>query len=251
MSERTGITWTDHTFNPWHGCMKVSAGCQNCYALSFSERTGHGNIWGPAATTPRRFFSDEHWREPTRFNAAAREAGVRRRVFSASMADVFEDHPDVGPHRARLWQTIEATDYLDWQLLTKRPENVTRMVPCSWLDHWPRHVWIGTSVEHQPAAEARLPHLLAVPAQVRFLSVEPMLGPVSLFPWLPGVDWVIVGGESGPNRRPFDLAWLVALVAECRAAGIPVFVKQDAALRPGQRGRVPADLWVHEFPEPA
>jgi protein gp37 len=183
MGEQTAISWTDHSFNPWWGCCKVSPGCEHCYALAFAKRVGH-DIWGPAQTTPRRLFGGKHWAEPFKWDVEAQRARRRARVFCASMADVFEDHPMLPLEREKLWGTIGATPFLDWQLLTKRPENIRDMVPPEWLDQWPRNAWIGTTVEDQQRAEERIPPLLTVPAAVRLLSCEPLLGPVDLTPWL-------------------------------------------------------------------
>lgn len=260
MSERTGIAWTDHTFNPWWGCVKVSPGCQHCYAETLSERYGH-DVWGPAKTTDRRVFGEAHWGDPRKWNAAAANAGVRRRVFSGSMCDVFEDHPALEGEREKLWALIRQTPFLDWQLLTKRPENIMRMLPADWSATDYSNVWLGTSVEDQERAEERIPELLKVPAWTHFLSCEPLLGPVDLRPFLPdeqigGVemetwpDWVIVGGESGAQRRPMEMPWLASIVRDCRQAGVAVFVKQDGAFKPDQRGRIPDELWVREFPGP-
>ena len=242
MSQNSKIEWTDHTFNPWWGCVKVSDGCRECYAETFSKRVGH-NVWGPAATTPRRFFGDARWREPLRWNADAEKAGERARVFCASMADVFEDHPEVGPHRERLFSLMAETLWLDWLLLTKRPENIMRMVPESWQGGFPPNVWMGTSTEHQAAADERIPHLLAVPAAVRFLSAEPLLGPIDLTKFQPfcrsldgfraargilggTVDWVIAGGESGPKARPMHPDWARSLRDQCISAGVAFHFKQ-------------------------
>lgn len=165
--ENSKIEWTTHTFNPWWGCVKVSAGCEHCYAETFSKRTGH-SIWGPAKTTSRRLFTDKHWAEPLKWNETAQQAGERHRVFCASMADVFEDHPQVIDARQRLFELIDRTPYLDWLLLTKRPENIRRLWPFGWYDDqytWP-NIWLGTSVENQIAADTRIPHLLGIPATV-------------------------------------------------------------------------------------
>lgn len=270
MVANSAISWTTHTFNGWWGCFKVSEGCRNCYAETFAKRTGR-SIWGPPATTERRFFADKHWQEPLKWNAAAEKAGERARVFSASMSDVFEDHPEVGPHRERLFSLILQTPWLDWLLLTKRPENIMRMVPESWRAGFPPNVWMGTSTEHQAAADERIPHLLQVPAPVRFLSCEPLLGPVVLeqvydgryMHWLTGeyqdgdrkkriidgLSWVIVGGESGPKHRQMDVAWLASLVNQCQAAGVAVWVKQDSGPYPGKQGRIPDDLMIQQLPE--
>jgi protein gp37 len=223
------ISWTHHTFNPWWGCVKVSPGCEACYAETLSKRWGH-KIWGPAKTTQRRLMSDDYWKQPLKWNAAAEKAGTRARVFCASMADVFEDHPGVTSSRIRLWDLIRETPMLDWLLLTKRPENILQMIPDRWRSH-PRHnVWYGTSVENQEYADRRIPELLKVPAVVRFLSCEPLLGPVDIFDYLwesagpewagynlaePGIHWVIAGGESGPGARPMHPDWARSLRDQC------------------------------------
>ena len=194
MSDTTAIEWTDHTFNPWWGCSRVSPACRFCYADDQAKRYGH-QVWRRHG--PRRMLSDANWARPLKWNRDAERAGVPAKVFCASMADVFEDHPDVAEPRERLWGVIEATPWLQWQLLTKRPENVARMVP--WGDEWPAHVLLGVSVENQRYADERIPRLLDVPAKVRFLSCEPLLGPVNLWhrldPSDPCVDCDICGEE--------------------------------------------------------
>jgi protein gp37 len=255
MAEKTGIAWTDHTFNPWWGCVKVSPGCQHCYAEAFSNRTGH-DVWGPAKTTPRRTFGAKHWYEPIKWDNSAALEGVRRRVFCASMADVFENHPTANAERPKLWSVIRETPLLDWQILTKRPENIAGMLPSDWGEGY-QNVWLGTSVEDQDRADERIPELLKVPARVRFLSCEPLLGPIDLTSLLwharawgnPGIHWAIVGGESGGQRRPMEIAWLAKIVEDCRTYGVAPFVKQDNAFKPDQRGRIPDDLWIREFPD--
>jgi protein gp37 len=237
VGEHTEIAWTDHTFNPWWGCFKVSAGCTNCYAETFSKRVGQ-HIWGPPATTPRRLFGEKHWAEPLKWNLAAEREGVRKRVFCASMADVFEDHPMLSPEREKLWALIERTPMLDWQLLTKRPENILTMVPYDWQEGTPDNVWLGTSVENQEQAEIRISWLLTAPASVLFLSCEPLLGDVDLTPWLGGINWVIAGGESGPKHRPFDPGWARSLRDQCTAAGVPYFFKQVGGLHHAAGGRL-------------
>ncbi len=226
MAKNSQIEWTHHTFNPWWGCSKVSPACENCYADLWARRMGH-DLWGTRA--PRRTFTDAHWKEPATWNQEARESRERKRVFCASMADVFEDRAVLQPHRERLWNLIEATTNLDWLLLTKRPENVARMVP--WKKLWPRNVWLGTSVENQEYAERRLPHLLAQPAAIRFLSCEPLLGYLDLKKWfkrpsLHPIDWIIAGGESGPNARPMHPDWATGLRDQCQTNGVPFHFKQ-------------------------
>lgn len=226
MAKNSHIEWTHHTFNPWWGCQKVSAACDNCYAESWAKRVGQ-SLWGKEA--PRRFFGETHWKEPLKWEKEARSAGTRARVFCASMADVFENKISLNDERARLWNLIEQTPHLDWLLLTKRPEHITSMTP--WGDHWPRNVWIGTSVENQRIAALRLPHLLAVPAAVRFLSCEPLLGPLDLRSWFNRhghnpIDWVIAGGESGKNSRPMHPDWAIGLLRQCQLANVPFHFKQ-------------------------
>src|SRR5687767_5634241 len=131
MAKDSRIEWTHHTFNPWWGCVKVSPACAHCYAESWAHRLG-AKLWGRDA--PRRFFNDEHWKHPIRWNSEAERAGVRRRVFCASMSDVFEIRAELNPWRAKLWPLIERTPWLDWLLLTKRPQNIQRMAP--WDDKW-------------------------------------------------------------------------------------------------------------------
>jgi protein gp37 len=252
MAENSKIEWTTHTFNPWHGCIKVSAGCEHCYAETLTQRWG-GNFWGPAKTTQRRLFGSKHWLEPLKWDKKAAAAGERHRVFCASMADVFEDHPQVVEARSQLFELIDRTPHLDWLLLTKRPENIERLWPWGWYDEqftW-ANVWIGTSVENQEMADKRIPELLKVPAKVRFLSCEPLLEPVDLrhvrldeeveIDALTGnygvlrpyagrsdayIHWVIVGGESGPNARPMHPDWARSLREQCVAAGVPFHFKQ-------------------------
>lgn len=154
MGKETGIGWTRHTFNPWWGCKKVSAGCKFCYAESIDKVYGGGQHWGIGA--PRREFGDKHWNEPRRWNKQAVKDGVRRRVFCASMADVFDPEAPAGALE-RLWQLIRETPQLDWLLLTKRPERIASSLPADWGKGW-HNVWLGTSVENQEAADKRIPH---------------------------------------------------------------------------------------------
>jgi protein gp37 len=184
MGEMTKISWTHSTFQPWIGCDKVSPACKHCYAELVAKRMGH-DAWG--AKAPRIWMAEDYWRQPAKWNAKAAEAGQRRRVFCASLADVFENREDVVPHRQRLFSVIDETPWLDWLLLTKRPQNIVRMIPSEWNDcHQPRrNVWYGTTVENQEEADRRIPELVKVPAAVRFLSCEPLLEPVDLTKWLP------------------------------------------------------------------
>lgn len=283
MGEQTNISWCDHTFNPVIGCCKISAGCANCYALTLMETRYKRAQWGP--NTRRVRTGSSNWKKPLQWNANAKATGKRAKVFCASLSDVFEDHPDWEQPRTDLFNLIAETPYLDWLLLTKRPENINRMVAdyagdCAWLG-WngtaPRtNIWIGTSVENQEQAEKRIPHLLNVEAPVRFLSCEPLLGPVILPSWdsywdvdgfanngpmhttlgCPNepdnlINWVICGGESGQKARPMQLEWARSLRDQCQAAGIAFFMKQLGGVVDKRHDLedMPEDLRIREFPQ--
>ena len=246
MAENTKIEWATHTVNFWWGCEKVSAGCKNCYAETLSHRFGK-SIWGPAATTDRERKSGAI-ANMRKWNRQAAKSGEVVRVFAQSMSDFFEDHPQLPAWRNEAIDVIEECEDLIVMLLTKRPENTMRMVPNHWVHDWPEHVWIGTSVENQETADQRIPELLQIPAHIRFLSMEPLLGPVdlsrylglswsgyyncwqidergSLFgKWWP--DWVIVGGESGSGARAMHPDWARSIRDQCVAAGVAFHFKQ-------------------------
>lgn len=236
MAENSAIEWTHHTFNPWWGCVKVSEACRNCYAATFAQR--FGVEWGPQAR--RRFASEKVWAEPVKWNRAAEKSGERKRVFCASMADVFEwlnpDHPDAEQmyySRRRLFRLIEETPHLDWLLLTKRPENVLGLgadpstgVPMRWQTKgFPNNVWVGSTVEGEREADTRISELLKVPAKVLFLSMEPLLAPVELeqvrandlaphFPEhridvLRGGTWNLGHGFTNHSDLPGRINWVI------------------------------------------
>lgn len=252
MGENSAIEWTDHTFNPWIGCTKVAAGCAHCYAETLMDSRYGKAQWGPNGT--RVLTSPSNWSKPLKWNRDAERAGVRARVFCASLADVFEDrdgpihdhngdvlkHPE-GSHsavygkeaktlddvRQDLFRLIDATPWLDWLLLTKRPENIREMWPRAWSGpSCIPNVWVGTSVATQEDADRNVPHLLECHdrSPVLFLSMEPLLGPVDLRG--AAIDWVIVGGESGPNARPMHPDWARSIRDQCQAAGVPFLFKQ-------------------------
>ena len=272
MAQATKIAWTDATFNPWRGCVKVSDGCAHCYAEGWAKRTGK-DIWGKDAA--REHASASYWKEPLKWNREAAMTAKPFRVFCASLADVCEDRPDLVAPRAQLMKLIEQTPYLTWLLCTKRPENFTTLFGRRWANDWPRNVWAMTTAENQAQADRRIPELLKVPAVVLGVSYEPALGPVTFAPYLQtlsdpgrGVDWVIVGGESGGRARRFELGWARSVRAECQAAGAAFFMKQLGA-KPEQDGisreafippmrdpkgsdptEWPEDLCVREFPRP-
>lgn len=218
MAEVTGISWCDHTFNPWWGCTQVSPACDNCYAMSAARRYGF-DVWG--RDVGRRRFGDNHWREPLRWHARAASEGVRRRVFCASMADVFEDLRELDAERARLWDLIAATPCLDWLLLTKRPQNIGRLFVGSLAN-----VWLGTTVE-SPEWMWRIRYLREAPAVVHFLSIEPLVQPIpDLAAQLEHIEWVIAGGESGAHARPQSPDAFRQIRDAAVGRGIPFHFKQ-------------------------
>ena len=266
MSENSKIEWTDHTFNPWEGCTKVGPGCDHCYAENHNARFGGGVAvnWGPGA--PRRRTGVSNWNLPKRWDREHAEFvakhGRRQRVFCASLADVFDNAVDP-QWRFDLMRLIEQTPNLDWLLLTKRVGNAAAMLDeavlainhgrWNWRDNAFPNVWLGATIVSQAEADRDIPKLLAVPAARRFLSMEPLLGPVNLtrididghreiypltgttgcededgnpMPDLPRIDWVIVGGESGPGARPMSPDWARGLRDRCAAAGVPYLFKQ-------------------------
>lgn len=259
MGEGTAIGWAHDTFNPWWGCTKVSAGCAHCYAERISSRLKKGQ-WGPEGQ--RRRTGPDNWGQPAKWNRATLKAGGPRRVFCASMADVFDDHASIEPQwRVDLWETIDATRALTWMLLTKRPENVFALAPPRWIYHeWPRHVWLGVSIEDQAATyrldhvdRLRLDHRVDVP--VVFASCEPLLGPLDLSEWLGAgvLDWLIVGAESGRGCRPMRLEWAASLRDEADAARTPFFFKQTVDERTGAKNELPlldGRIW-RQFPRGA
>lgn len=267
MAENSQIQWTEHTWNPWHGCTKVSPGCKFCYMYRDKER------YGQDPTTVLR--SKTKFRDPLKWKDPAR-------VFTCSWSDWFIEEAD--EWRDDAWRIIKDTPHLTYQILTKRPENIADRLPVDWGEGY-KNVWLGVSVENQDVADTRIPQLLKTPAQVRFLSVEPLLDAVS-FRWAkwdgnyePGwrdrahnpnhldglrkLDWIIVGGESGNESgryryRPSHLEWYAEVVRQCGEAGVPVFVKQlgtylakELDLRDHHGGDInewPEYLRVREFP---
>lgn len=229
MSRDSGIEWTDHTFNPWWGCVKVAQGCKNCYAETFANRYGH-KVWGPKSE--RRFFGVKHWNEPIHWNDAAAKAVKPAKVFCGSMCDVCEDRHDLVEPRKRLRDLIERTHWLRWQLLTKRPENFGLF---GWGGEFPANVWVGASAAQQDELDRNVGYLNRVDAVVRFLSLEPLIGPIDLGRVFncsendAEIHWVIVGGESGPGARPFDTTWLPTIIRQCRESKVPLFIKQLGA----------------------
>jgi protein gp37 len=240
------IEWCHHTVNFWWGCefARLEDGtlrqeCVHCYAKRLAAFFSQGRAtWG--ATGRRWIRANAAVTELRRLDASARRRGVRERVFINSMSDTFEERADLEQVRLLLCLAIERVTNLDVLLLTKRPGNVLRLVPMAWIERWPAHVWIGTTAGTQKAADEAVPELLKIPARVRFLSCEPLLGPVDLTMFthgvgirpdkttyrIPGLDWVICGGESGAGARPMQAEWARALRDQCAAASVPFFFKQ-------------------------
>lgn len=289
MADRTNIAWCDATFNPWIGCTKVGPGCDHCYASVSTPARSLGVVWG--AGQPRRRTSEKYWKQPLHWNARAdsfRECGgcgwrgdlafraeplalacpscdrtdwkpARRRVFCASLADVFDNEVPHEWWRGDLWGLIASTPNLDWLLLTKRIGNAEKMLSQNRATGAVLpNIWLGATIVNQEEADRDIPKLLATPAAKRFVSYEPALGPVDFVSavnqmcrhdggymegetgaWIcrecenqtemDGLDWIIVGGESsqpGYPARPFDIQWARDTVRQCREAGVAVFVKQ-------------------------
>ena len=217
MGYKSAIEWTDASWNPVTGCTKISPGCAHCYAEAITLRFKRGSAFLPGKTSvrlhPERLDIPKGWRTP-------------RRVFVNSMADLF--HEEVPFEYIRtVFNKMEAYDSHIYQVLTKRPERMLEFA--EWdtsLSNWPDHVWAGTSVENQYWADRRIPILQQVPAKVRFISVEPLLRAVDLSAYLPSIQWVIVGGESGRRARPMREEWALRIRDDCAATGIPFFFKQ-------------------------
>ncbi len=240
MGENSKIEWCHHTFNPWLGCSKVSPACQNCYAEAWAKRTGIVR-WGDSAE--RRKTTENYWRQPLKWNAEAARSGERKRVFCASLADVFEDREELKPWRRELMALIRLTPYLDWLLLTKRPEHINRLLreatPMGSQQYQRANLWLGTTVESQNEVR-RIDRLVNCRqwARVLFLSCEPLLSGIDLFPWLHavddfgghdynmGIDFVIAGGESGGHARPSHPDWFRRLRDQCVEAGVAFHFKQ-------------------------
>ncbi len=239
--ENSAISWTDHTFNPWIGCAKVSPGCTHCYAESQARKLqaahGTGPLWGERAN--RHVTRDNYWKNPLKWAKKAQAEGVSKLVFCASMSDVFDSHITAATTRPRLFELIDATRCRDpqvgglhWLLLTKRVESIASMLPTNWGDGWPG-VWLGCTIEG-PGQAWRADVLRQIPAAVRFVSYEPAIGPLAGQIDLSGIDWLIAGGESGHQRRPDSIQWFRDIRDVCEVAGTKFFFKQRAALHPGR-----------------
>ncbi len=221
MGETTGISWTDHTFNPWAGCTKVSPACDNCYAEKDTNRRGFVQ-WGKDAE--RRRTSLGYWNQMAKWNRQAEKEGARRRVFIGSWCDIMEDRKELQSIREELYPIIKASTWLDILLLTKRPQNFRRFLPKEWLESPLPNVWGMTTVE-SPEYLWRADALVNTPFAVRGLSMEPLLAEFPSVDWQ-GIDWAIVGGESQHGARPMRIEWARSLRDQCVAAGVAFHFKQ-------------------------
>lgn len=223
MAEFSKIAWCDGTMNPWIGCSRVSPGCESCYAEAMMDHRYHKVEWGPGKPRSRT----KTWNDPVKWNRQAEKAGVRKKVFCASLADFLDEEV---PHQWRedLFALIESCKWIDWLMLTKRIENANMMLPPQWLLDPLPNVWLGVTVENQKYWDIRIPQLLALPAAVRWVSYEPALGPINIGMPLIGIHWIIIGGESDQTTpaRQFDLSWAESMISQCKANGIAPFVKQ-------------------------
>ncbi len=313
----TSISYCDHSWSGWRGCTKVAPGCHHCFAEALAKRfPSVMGTWGPNGTRIRatdaywgqplkwdavaRRELDDYWHMmSTTFRDRSDQIGMgkpdRPRVLW-DLSDPFEDwsgpildhrgaRVEIAPNmtltmdnmRADFFRLIEKTSNLDWLLLTKRPENIRRMM--AGVTERVENIWLGCSVSDQKTADKLIPELLRCRdlSPVLWVSIEPMIGSVnlelrntgmmlsrqgvSLDPWntLAGtcgslttakIGWVVIGGESGSHRRPCKIEWIADVADQCSRAGVPCFVKQDSALKPGQQGRIPDELWdVKELPK--
>ena len=267
MGERTGIAWCHSTFNPVLGCTKLDSpspagsACASCYAATLSVRYGRKDSAGRALWDPhaeRHVTSPAYWRAPHAWAASAAARGEPHRVFCGSMCDWADLRIPRQVHR-ELWDLIRATPALTWLMLSKRVQNIPKLLPPDWGEGWP-HVWLGCTTENQLETDRRLALLTRIPARVRFISGEPLLEQIDASRWLGrgGVGWVICGGESaGAKARPMRPAWARSLRDQCQAAGAAFFMKQTGSARadwPGVTGKgddigqFPGDLQLQELP---
>lgn len=207
MGQKTGISWTGATWNPWHGCIKVSSGCKNCYMYRDKERFGQDPRQVVKSKTA--FNSPLKWTEP-------------RLIFTCSWSDFFIEEAD--EWRAEAWEIIKNTPQHTYQILTKRPERIIECLPKDWGDGY-ENVWLGVSVEDE-FHNWRAQMLSTTPAKVRFISAEPLIGPIDSL-WLTRIHWVIAGGESGPDFRPMKPEWATLIRDQCRRFGVAFFHKQN------------------------
>lgn len=238
MAANSDIEWTDATWNPVTGCTKISAGCDNCYAERFSERfrgvRGHPFEHGfDLSLRPERLRQPLEWRRP-------------RMIFVNSMSDLF--HKDVPVDFIKcVFETMEAAHWHSFQVLTKRSSLMRNFLRSRYREGFgPRHIWCGVSIEDGTKL-SRVRHLQDTPARIRFLSIEPLIGRIGRID-LSGIDWIIVGGESGPRARPMDPSWVREIRDQCQQAGIAFFFKQWGGMRPKSGGRKLDGREWNQFP---
>lgn len=230
MAKNSKIDWTDHTWNSWQGCHKVSPGCANCYMFRDKKRYGQD----PSTvirSKPATFNQPLHWKDPAK-------------VFVCSWSDFFIEEAD--PWRDEAWDIMRKTPHLTYLLLTKRPERIMQSLPHDWVLP---NVWLGVTAENQEQADKRIPYLDNLGCTT-FVSVEPMLSFVFLNLSIdPFIDWVICGGESGPNARMMKPEWAESLKQQCNDAGVPFFMKQMSGTSKAQREAIPDYLFQRQFPK--
>lgn len=261
MGQDSAISWTNHTHNCWWGCTRIegSPACGPapgekgaiCYAETWSERVGYSTtgsqfpIWG--AGTSRRYFGDKHWAQPLKWDAAAQKAGIRARVFCMSMGDWAEGRPDQTEHLIRLWRLIYTTPHLDWLMLTKRPQLISKLCPIRSSSA----VWQGTTTENQYWLDHRWEHLKRCESLVYWLSVEPMFERLRLpkdFLALGARGWVICGGQSGAHARSMNPDWARGLRDQCLDNGVPFHMKQMSGTKKTDLLNIPDDLMIRQYP---
>lgn len=242
MAENSKISWTDHTFNPWWGCLKVAPGCDNCYAEKLDKRIG-GDFW---REKPKR-TSEANWKKVLKWHKQAVAENKRYKVFCGSMMDWCDKNAPEGALND-LWDLIRATPMIDWLLLTKRASRIKQSLPEDW-DSGYNNVWLGITVENMEHGYKRIEAFKNIPAVVKFVSAEPLLEHlhyINLF----GIDWVICGGESGPNFRPFRVEWAEDLYLECQRldVNIPFFFKQHGGNTKDKGGCLLNGFECKEYP---
>ena len=256
MATDSNIAWTDHTYNPWWGCERISPGCDHCYAADLAKRFGYADTWEGEF----RFFGDKHWLTPKKWDREATLRGEPYRVFCGSMCD-WADNRVPPEHRIRLWELVRETQNIKWLMLTKRIGNVPAMLPDDWGNGY-ENVTLMITVVNQDEANRDIPKLLRIPARCRGISYEPALGPVDFRDWLyclydyddepheqcPALDWVIFGGESGPGFRQVDVGWARDVRDHCNVAGVAFFMKQMSGNNQSRMQTIPDDLMIREFP---
>lgn len=245
MAKNTAIGWCatrqpdgtlkpGHSWNPWMGCSKVSAGCANCYAER--EMFRFGKNFNAVTRSKTTFLDPLKWKKPAR-------------VFTCSWSDFF--HPDADEWRDEAWDIIRKTPHLNYLILTKRPELIATRLPGDWDEEWNdafSHVWMGVTIEDRKVLESRMVPMMGIPTANLFVSVEPLLGPIDFSPWTDVVDWAIIGGESGRGYRIMKEKWATGIIEQFVNKDIPVYFKQMAGRSP-KAIPIPDHLSIQEWPE--